>query len=136
MQKRYHLDTNILMEDENSIENLRNGEENEIYISITVINELDKLSKVNDKRPKVKSAIQDILNNKEDIHFTGNINALNTNDDKILDIVCDPIYKNDVLVTNDIILQLKAYIRGIKAEGYRSSIPFQSESQKYTGFID
>lgn len=136
MQKRYHLDTNVLMEDEFAIENLRNGEENEIYISIIVIDELDRLSKVNEKRPKAKAAIQDILNNKEYIFFTGNIEELNCDDDKILATICDPKYKEDTLVTNDIVLQLKAYIRGIHAEGYISSIPFQSESQKYTGFID
>lgn len=136
MQRKYHLDTNVLMEDEKAIENLRNGEENEIYIPITVIDELDRLSKVNEKRPKAKAAIQDILNNKEHINFTGNIRELICNDDIILSTLCDPKYKEDTLVTNDTILQLKAYINGINAEGYRSSIPFRSESQKYTGFID
>jgi predicted ribonuclease YlaK len=60
MQKNYHLDTNVLLEREDAINILRNGEENKINISITVINELDHLLKDNNKRPKTSKAIQNI----------------------------------------------------------------------------
>lgn len=136
MNKTYHLDTSILLEGENTIQTLRNGEENQIRIPITVINELDKLSKDNTKRAKVVAAIQDIVENKEIVTFTGNVNELTSNDDRILRSVIDSDDKDPILVTNDVILQLKSYIHDVKSEEYKSSIPFQSESQKYTGIVD
>lgn len=136
MNKTYHLDTSILLEGENTIQTLRNGEENQIRIPITVINELDHLVKNNTKRAKAMFAIQDIVENKEIITFTGNVSQLKSNDDRILRSVIDSEDVDPVLVTNDVILQLKAYIHDVKSEEYKSSMPFQSDSQKYTGFID
>ena len=54
MLKDYILYTNVLIEDENCIVNLRNGEENNIYIPSTVIEELDKLK---DKKPRLKTRV-------------------------------------------------------------------------------
>ena len=51
MKKDYILDTNILVEDEKCIENLKNGVENKIYIPNTAIEELDRLK---DKKPHLK----------------------------------------------------------------------------------
>jgi len=60
MLKNYHLDTNVLLENPSSIEILRNGNENQINIPITVVNELDHLLKNNQKRPLVLKAIEKI----------------------------------------------------------------------------
>jgi len=132
MQKSYSLDTNVLLEREDSVEVLRNGNENQINIPITVINELDGLLKNNKKRHNVIKVVKNILENKENINFTGNSDEIINNDDKILKTVQD----NDILVTNDLILQLKAHICGIESEEFKASLPFQSESEKYTGFIN
>jgi predicted ribonuclease YlaK len=59
MKKDYHLDTCTLLEQENTIEILKNGEENKIYISMTVINEIDNLLK-SKKRHLAMSALHDI----------------------------------------------------------------------------
>jgi PhoH-like ATPase len=131
MKKNYHLDTCTLLEQENTIEILRNGEENNIFISMTVINEIDNLLK-SKKRYLAMSALHDIWNNKEHVTFVGDIKELN-NDDHILDDVKD---KDHVLVTNDKLLHLKAYIKGIKSENFKITNPFLNESEKYTGFVN
>jgi len=120
-----------LLEQENTIEILRNGEENNIFISMTVINEIDGLLK-SKKRYLAMSALHDILNNKENITFVGDIKELN-NDDHILN---DVQGEDHILVTNDLLLQLKSYIKGIKSENFKVTNPFLNESEKYTGFIN
>jgi PhoH-like ATPase len=121
------------MERENTVEILRNGEENKINIPITVINELDGLVKNNHKRPKAMKVVENLLEHKEYINFVGDVNTIVNNDDRIL----KSIESDDAtLVTNDKIMQLKSYICGIESEEFKESIPFQSDSQRYTGFID
>ena len=132
MNRSYTLDTCVLMEREDCVEIFRNGEENEINIPITVINELDGLIKNNEKRPKAIKVVQNLLKNKEYINFTGDVTKIVNNDDKILNTVD----KNQIFVTNDLTLQLKSHILGIQCEEFRESLPFASESEIYTGFID
>lgn len=43
---------------------------------------------------------------------------------------------NPILVTNDRILRLRAFMSDIQSEELRDSRPFESESQLYTGFVD
>lgn len=57
MQKTYIMDTNCLLEDEDSIEVLRNGEENRVIIPYTVLEEIDGLKKNNRLRPQIKKVI-------------------------------------------------------------------------------
>lgn len=132
MNKSYTLDTNALLERENTLEVLRNGEENTINIPIPVINELDGLQKNKEKSHLVRKVIENIWKNRESINFTGDINQIVNNDDRILKATNE----GDIFVTNDLVLQLKAFICGITSEEFRDSIPFESESEKYTGFID
>lgn len=130
MKKHYHLDTCTLLDQENAIDVLRNGEENKIYISMTVINELDGLMKSN-KRHLASASIDNILKNKEHIIFTGDLNGIENNDDKIL----NNVEENGILVTNDKMLRLKAYIRNKEAQEFLITNPFKNESEKYTGFV-
>ena len=67
MKKNYVLDTNVLLENENCIEILRNGEENDIFIPATVIEELDKLKRDRRKRHQVTRAISALIAHKENI---------------------------------------------------------------------
>jgi len=41
-----------------------------------------------------------------------------------------------VLVTNDNLLRLKAYIKGVESETFKESLPFHSDSELYTGMVD
>ncbi|MFW6002394.1 MAG: PIN domain-containing protein [archaeon] len=78
MDKSYILDANILIEDESCIVNLRNGQENNIYIPNTVIEELDKLK---DKKPQLKTRIFKVLNEIE--KYKDEIEILYANNDNI-----------------------------------------------------
>lgn len=134
MLKNYHLDTNVLLENPNSIEILRNGAENKISISTTVINELDHLLKTPQKRPMALKALEKIWELKEYITFTGDINSIKNNDDEILSTLDGQ--QEPVLVTNDNLLRLKSYIKGYQSETFKDSLPFHSDSQLYTGMLD
>lgn len=132
MNKKYTLDTCSLMEREDCVEILRNGEENQINIPMTVINELDGLVKDNHKRPKATKVVENLLKNKDWLNFTGDIDKIVNNDDRIL----KSVQNGDTLVTNDLVLQLKSYICGVEVEEFKQSLPFNSESELYSGFID
>ena len=138
MKKNYVLDTNILMDSENCIDILRNGEENNIFIPATVIEELDKLKRDSSKRHQVTRAVKVLKENAEHITIIRNGVLHDSNDNFILkeivsneDKATDPIF-----VTNDELLRFKAQQMGIESEGFKDSNPFQSESQRYTGFVN
>ena len=140
MRKSYIIDSNILIEDHKCIEILKNGEENWIYIPETVIEELDSLK---DKKPHLKdrifSVIAELEKYKDYITIISSPNKkFDSKDNQIIDEIQHNINKiNDpVFVTNDKILKLKAYKKGISVEGYKSSVPYKHISELYTGFID
>lgn len=137
-KKNYVLDTNVLLDNENCIEILRNGDENNIYIPATVIEELDKLKTNKRKRHQVTRAINVLQEYEEHITILHNGVKHESPDNYILkeiqanmDKVDDPIF-----VTNDNLLRFKAQKNGIASEEFRDSNPFTSESQRYTGFVD
>lgn len=139
--KSYIVDTNILIDDDKCIENLRNGEENGIFIPNTVIEELDRLK---DKKPHLKHRIFAILNeidlHKDDIQilYSDKFTSYDNKDNKIIEEIQENInmLENPIFVTNDKILKFKAYKHNINSEHYKRQIPFKHESEKYTGFVD
>jgi PhoH-like ATPase len=103
-----------------------------------VLNEIDGLLK-SKKREIAMMALDNIIANKEHITFTGDVNKLFKTDDIILDNVNDNSEKhntNDILITNDKMLQLKSYIRRVECQPFLVTNPFKTESEHYTGFID
>lgn len=138
--KSYVVDTNILIEDRTCITNLRNGEENNIYIPNTVIEELDMLK---DKKPQLKPRIFQILkeidNHKDDIEilFAKNTEVTGS-DNKIINEILTNIsnMQNPVFITNDKLLRFKSHKKGIVTEEYKTQVPFKHESEEYTGFVD
>lgn len=138
--KSYVVDTNILIEDKNCIVNLRNGEENNIYIPNTVMEELDHLK---DKKPQLKPRIFQVLGEidkyKDDIEilFAKNLD-IPSPDNKIINEILSNIHdlQSPIFITNDKILRFKAYKKGITTEEYKTQIPFKHESEEYTGFVD
>lgn len=138
MKKNYVLDTNVLLDSDKCIEILRNGEENNIYIPATVIEELDKLKSNKSKRHQVTRAVEALKIHKDHITIIYNGVKHESPDNYILkeivanqEKITDPIF-----VTNDNLLRFKAEKMGITSEEFKDSNPFTSESQRFTGFVD
>jgi len=138
MKKDYILDTNVLIDAPNCIEILINGNENNIHIPKIVIDEIDThKSKTLRLKPQIREIINNLNKLKEHISLFGAIdNSIGPDDNIIKDITNNELFKTGILVTNDRLLQFKADKAGIKWEDYKSSKPFKSESEIYTGFID
>jgi len=138
--KNFVLDTNVLIENPKCIAGLRNGNENVIHIPYTVLGELDTLKRDGRIGHVVAQAVTSILEDPKVHIFPPNGHNFTpdmTADDRILrEIGHQSDLGEPILVTNDRILQLKARVFGIPSEGYRDSVPFQSESQIYTGFVE
>jgi PhoH-like ATPase len=138
MKKNYVLDTNVLLENEKCIEILRNGEENDIFIPATVIEELDRLKRDRRKRHQVNRAVEALKEHKEHVTIIYNGIKYETADNFILKEIQANLDKVDspIFVTNDNLLRFKAEKLGIESEDFKDSNPFQSESQRYTGFVN
>ncbi|HSH50176.1 MAG TPA: PhoH family protein [Bacteroidales bacterium] len=137
-KKQYILDTNILLDNEKCIEILRNGEENEIFIPATVIEELDKLKRNESKRHKVARVVSELEKNRDYITILYNGINHDSPDNQILKEIHANLGNLDepVFVTNDTLLRFKSQKKEIKSEPFKDSNPFQSESQIFTGFVD
>ena len=141
-KKNYVLDTNVLIENPHSITKLKNGEDNEIFIPYHVLIELNQLKSNTRLRHIVSKAVDVMLANKDSIHFIHNDSSISPFTEEVVDnhILreiqdCEHI-SDPILVTNDKILQLQAGMNGIKSEQFKDSLPFESESQRYTGFVE
>jgi len=138
MNKSYVLDTNVLLEDPNCIAILRNGEDNRIAIPFHVILELDRLKKEPRLKHLVASAVDSIRQNLDAIQILrdGGGQPANENTDlKILREILHGDVQDPILVTNDRIFQIIANSSGVSSQEFKSSHPFQSDSQLFTGFV-
>jgi PhoH-like ATPase len=144
MKKIFVVDTNVLIDNPDAVKILRNGVENKetniIWIPRTVIEELDKLKRKDNVKHIVKKVI-DNLNEYPDYYTILNKQRTSWNvegnpDNVILAEICAEDTREAILVTNDRLLQLKARNLGIEVQEFRESIPFESESELYTGFVD
>jgi len=139
-KKHYVLDTNALIENPQSLLTLRNGVENEIYIPYHVLMELEGLKKTPKLRHIVAKVVSLLLENRDNIHFIRNEKSQSAFTDIVDNHILEEIkaggIEDPVLVTNDRILQLQAALNGVKSEELRDSKPFESESQRYTGFVE
>lgn len=138
MKKSYVLDTNVLLEDPNCISTLRNGEDNDIAIPFNVILELDKLKKEPRLKHLVSKAIDLIHANLEHVRIlrNGELDPNGHADLQLLREVREGGIEAPILVTNDRILQLMARMSGIESQEFKDSLPFESESQQFTGFVE
>ena len=136
MRKNYVVDTSVLLDNPKSIEILRNGRDNEIYLPYTVMLELDGLKK--DKRlAPVVSRVVDEIEEKEYIHFVGSKKQNNALGDlQIIDDIKKSKIKEPILVTNDKLFRVLCRYYKVKTEPFEQSIPYQSESQLYNGFME
>lgn len=137
--KNYILDTNVLIENPKSIIRLSDDGENVITIPYAVLLELDKLK----KDPRLGHVVAQAV---DIIHSNGHVRILEptliksragiTGDDQVISEVLSCGLDDPILVTNDRILQIKARLHDIASEFYFDSLPYQSESQLYTGFCE
>jgi PhoH-like ATPase len=138
-QKNYIIDTNVLLEDPNSLAKLRNGDENHIFIPYHVLLELNKFKK-NPKLGHIVSRVVEYLIDNPDSFRVLNCPSVadpfaNLTDQFILDEIQASGVEKPILVTNDRIFQLQARLRGISSEIYKESVPFKSEAAYFTGFV-
>jgi PhoH-like ATPase len=140
-KKNYVLDTNVLIENPESIAILQNGNENNIHIPYHVLIELNKLKNNPNLAHIVSQVVDVLLKNKDRVNVLRDEQHISPFaeivDNYILrEIKACPSITDPILVTNDKILQLQAGLLGIRSEEFRESRPFESESQLYTGFVD
>lgn len=114
------LDTNVLLDNLKLIE--ESSDRSKICISWTVLKELDDLK---NESYKAREAIRQISKYKDELTFVGE-QTLENNDDAILKDAEETV--DGVLVTNDALLFVKAYLRGLSVEGFTSQ---QSEVDTY-----
>jgi PhoH-like ATPase len=138
-QKNYIIDTNVLLEDPNSLVKLRNGNENSIFIPYHVLLELNKIKKDPKLRHIVARVIEYLVQNPDAFKVlnAGSIADpfVNLVDNFILEEIQSSGIDKPILVTNDRIFQLQARLRGITSEIYKESVPFKSEAEYFTGFV-
>jgi PhoH-like ATPase len=138
-QKNYIIDTNVLLEDPNSLVKLRNGNENHVFIPYHVILELNKIKKNPKLRHIVARVIEYLVENPETFKILRSNSVAdsyaNLVDNFILDEIQSSGLDKPILVTNDKIFQLQARMRGITSEIYKESVPFKSEAEYFTGFV-
>lgn len=138
MRKKYILDTNVLLDNVDSINILRNGLENEIYIPFQVILELDNLKKDPKLSYIVSRVVDEIIKHREYINVIFDEKDKKTtlynknNDINILEEA--KTVNNGVMVSNDKILSLICSVFNIPCETFKESIPFKTESEEFTGF--
>jgi len=137
MQKKYIIDTNVLLESEDVIPKLRNGGENKVFISSTVMSELDGLKSNPKKLELVNKAVAGLRENIDHITICENrktptFTIFNPDDRIMWDALS---IQNGIIVSNDEIFRIKAQKRGLQAEPYKESQAHMSEAQEYEGFI-
>ncbi len=140
-RKNFVLDTNVLIENPDCIINLRNGEENNIFIPYHVLIELNSLKTNPRLRHIISRVVDTLLANKEIIQFIRNDSSISPFTEEVVDNfilreITAAHIESPILVTNDKILRLQAGLSGIDSEELRDSRPFESDSQRYTGFVD
>ncbi|WP_028575472.1 PhoH family protein [Desulfonatronovibrio hydrogenovorans] len=139
--KNYVLDTNVLIENPKSIEILRNGSENNVFIPYHVLMELNKLKADPRLSHIITKIVDSLIHNMDSIRIISKDGLVTSYTDIADNHILSEIRANSdipdpTLVTNDKILRLQAKMLGIHCEEFRDSRPFESESQQYTGFVE
>ncbi len=138
--KAYVVDTNVLLDDPGALFKLRNGSENNVYIPYHVLLELNKFK----KDPRLGHIVSKVIGHLSEhpdqftILTTSNVAPpfAQQVDNHILDEIQACELDTPILVTNDKILQLQASLQGIHSENYKDSVPFKSEAEYVTGFVE
>lgn len=138
--KAYVIDTNVLLDDPSALFKLRNGNENSVFIPYHVLLELNKFK----KDPRLGHIVAKVIAHLSE--HPDQFTILSTDevaapfaqhvDNHILGEIQKSGLESPILVTNDKILQLQAALQGIHSENYKDSVPFKSEAEYVTGFVE
>ena len=138
--KNYVVDTNVLLDDPKALFKLRNGNENNIFIPFHVLLELDKLKKDPRLGHIVAKVIRHLSEHRDDFKILQTDHVAPSLRKQVDGHILSEIQASDlakpILVTNDKVLQLQASLQGILSENYKDSVPFKSEAEYVTGFVD
>ena len=138
--KNYVIDTNVLLDDPNALFKLRNGNENHVFIPYHVLLELNKFKKDPHLGHIVAKVVQYLSDNPDQFTILKSDNVAPPFAQQVDSHILEEILTNDlgapILVTNDNILRLQAGLRGIRSESYKDSMPFKSEAEYVTGFVE
>ena len=138
--KDYIVDTNVLLDDPEALVKLRNGNDNQVFIPYHVLLELNKFKKDPRLGHIVAKVIQQMSEhaNQYQILKAGKIapSFAQQVDNHILEEIASSGLNEPILVTNDKILQLQASLKGIRSEQYKDSVPFKSQAEYVTGFVE
>ena len=138
--KNYVIDTNVLLDDPNALFKLRNGNENHVFIPYHVLLELNKFKKDPRLGHIVAKVVQYLSDNPDQFTILKSDNVAPPFAQQVDSHILEEILTNDlgapILVTNDNILRLQAGLRGIRSESYKDSMPFKSEAEYVTGFVE
>jgi len=139
--KTYFVDTNILIDHPDAVEILSDDNQNKVFISYHVLNELDKLKKDPQKSYKVSQVIKNLKKNLNKFTIP-KINPdlaakSNSTDNKLLSEIINLNIPEIILVTADEILQIKATSLSIKSENLKRANPFTDiENGDYSGVFE
>lgn len=138
MKKRYILDTNVLIDDPECVKRFYDNGDNEVILPFQVLMELDGLKRDEKKQHLVRRCVNSILENYEKIRFLkpepSELKNYNNGDLKIINELLS-FELTETFITNDKIFQLLCKNYDIKVDDMKSSIPFESESEIYTGLV-
>ena len=138
--KNYVVDTNVLLDDPKALFKLRNGNENKVFIPFHVLLELNKFKKDPRLGHIVARVIQFLSEHPSDFKILQTDKVAppfsQQVDSHILSEIQASGIGKPILVTNDKILQLQASLQGILSENYKDSVPFKSEAEYITGFVE
>jgi len=126
--KTYFVDTNILIDHPDAVEILSDDNQNKVFISYHVLNELDKLKKDPQKSYKVTQVIKNLKKNLDKFIIPKTNPDLaaksNSTDNKLLSEILNLNIPDIILVTADEILQIKANSLSILSENLKRADPF------------
>lgn len=133
MKEKFVIDTNVIMLDPYCVNKIGGS----IYIPMTVLEELDKHKTDNGEKGRNIREFARLVDKGQlkNIEFVDNeddyYDDRYTNDDKIIHVA----EKNGAtLITNDILMSIKARTSGVKTQRYESGI--KNTDEKYTGLVD
>jgi PhoH-like ATPase len=141
MKKHYVVDTCVMLDDLNAIKILKNGVDNEIYLTETVLRELDGLKKNKRVSYRASAVIRFLEENDELVKIMETpLDILERDilpDDKILrTVLAQEDYKKYTIVSNDRMVIFKSKKFGLNAEYYKESDPYSFGDKPYTGFVN
>jgi PhoH-like ATPase len=138
--KTFIVDTNVLLDDPGALFKLRNGNENQVFVPYHVLLELNKFKKDPRLGHIVARVIRHLSDNPDQFTILAAkkvaASLAQQVDNHILDEIHASGLDTPILVTNDKILQLQASLHGIHSENYKDSVPFKSEAEYVTGFVE